>query len=84
MTSSEDISGRKIDVCLSNAILKTGMGIGVGVLTSVFLLRRRAFPVWLGSGFGLGSAYTDCQITFNPALVPVTIASDDTTPKSPS
>ena len=29
----------------------------------------RSFPVWLGAGFGLGSAYTDCQMIFNPAAV---------------
>ena len=30
----------------------------------------RAFPVWLGTGFGLGSAYTDCERSFNPVAVP--------------
>jgi len=72
---SEEILGQKTDLCLSNAIVKTGMGLSVGVLASVVLFRRRAFPVWLTTGFGLGSAYTDCQITFNPAAVPgITIA----------
>ncbi len=30
----------------------------------------RAFPVWLGTGFGAGSGYTDCERTFNPVAVP--------------
>lgn len=37
----------------------------------VFVLSTgRAFPVWLGTGFGLGSAYTDCERSFNPVAVP--------------
>lgn len=30
----------------------------------------RAFPVWLGTGFGLGSGWTDCERSFNPVAVP--------------
>lgn len=30
----------------------------------------RAWPVWLGTGFGLGSGYTDCERSFNPVAVP--------------
>lgn len=26
--------------------------------------------MWLGTGFGLGSAYTDCERCFNPIAVP--------------
>ncbi|KAJ1024380.1 hypothetical protein NDA18_004548 [Ustilago nuda] len=68
--SSEDIISQKTDLCIGNAVVKTGIGFSAGVLLSVLLFRRRAFPVWLGTGFGLGSAYTDCQRSFNPVAVP--------------
>ncbi|PWN93798.1 hypothetical protein FA10DRAFT_31671 [Acaromyces ingoldii] len=57
--SSEDIISQK-----------TGIGFGTGVVLSVLLFRRRAFPVWLGTGFGLGSGWTDCERSFNPVAVP--------------
>ena len=87
-----------MDLCLSNALVKTGLGLGTGIVLSVLLFRRacsappersavaayrdgscpqreslltprsgRTFPVWLSTGAGLGSAYTDCQIAFNPS-----------------
>ncbi|PWN49942.1 DUF543-domain-containing protein [Violaceomyces palustris] len=68
--SSEDILSQKTDLCISNAIVKTGLGFSAGVVLSVLLFKRRAFPVWLGTGFGLGSGYTDCDRSFNPVAVP--------------
>ncbi|PWN39437.1 DUF543-domain-containing protein [Ceraceosorus guamensis] len=76
---SEDIISQKTDLCLSNAILKTGIGFSVGVVASVILFRRRAFPVWLGTGFGAGQGYTDCQRSFSPVAVPgVRVVQDGT------
>ncbi|KAL9936605.1 hypothetical protein V8E36_004673 [Tilletia maclaganii] len=68
--ASEDIISQKTDLCISNTIVKTGLGFSAGVLASVILFRRRAFPVWIGTGFGLGSGYTDCERSFNPVSVP--------------
>ncbi|KAE8244753.1 hypothetical protein A4X13_0g6299 [Tilletia indica] len=68
--SSEDIISQKTDLCISNTIVKTGLGFSAGVIASVLLFRRRAFPVWIGTGFGLGSGYTDCERSFNPVSVP--------------
>lgn len=68
--SSEDVLNQKIDLCLSNTIVKTGIGFSAGVVLSVLLLRRRTWPVWLGTGFGLGAGYTDCERSFNPVAVP--------------
>ena len=59
-----------MDLCLSNAIVKTGIGFSAGVVRSVLFLRRRSWPVWLGTGFGLGAGYTDCERSFNPVSVP--------------
>ncbi|CCK69138.1 Mic10p KNAG_0C00250 [Huiozyma naganishii CBS 8797] len=54
----------KWDVVLSNMLVKVGMGFGVGVVTSVLLFRRRAFPVWLGIGFGVGRGYSEGDAIF--------------------
>ncbi|OBZ76450.1 MICOS complex subunit mic10 [Grifola frondosa] len=32
----------------------------------------RAWPVALGTGFGMGAAYADCDRSFNPARIPGT------------
>ncbi|KAF8509660.1 hypothetical protein BU17DRAFT_56001, partial [Hysterangium stoloniferum] len=46
-----------------------GVGFGVGVVASVILFRRRTWPIFLSSGFGLGAAYADCDRSFNPARI---------------
>lgn len=63
-TPSQNILNDKWDVVLSNTIVKTGLGFGVGVLTSVLLFKRRAFPVWIGVGFGLGRGYAEGDAIF--------------------
>ncbi|KOS14809.1 hypothetical protein Malapachy_1038 [Malassezia pachydermatis] len=77
--ASEDVLNKKVctlcdlpqmDLCLSNTIVKTGIGFSAGVVLSVLFLRRRSWPVWLGTGFGLGAGYTDCERSFNPVSVP--------------
>ncbi|KNZ44062.1 hypothetical protein VP01_953g10 [Puccinia sorghi] len=88
LSSSENILSEKVcfhhprhltDVCIANAIVKTGMGFGAGVIVSVLAFKRtrnltfpcrRAFPVWIGIGSGLGASYSDCQRTFNPVHLP--------------
>lgn len=48
-------------------------------------LTGRAFPVWLGTGFGLGSAWTDCERSFNPVAIPgVRILPSPNSPNAPS
>ncbi|KAH9824696.1 hypothetical protein DFH28DRAFT_1843 [Melampsora americana] len=81
-STSEHILSEKTDVCLSNAIVKTGIGFGAGVVMSAVLFRRRAFPVWIGIGTGLGASYSDCQRTFNPVHVPGYRFPDVQTPTS--
>ncbi|KAK0564904.1 Mitochondrial inner membrane organizing system component [Tilletia horrida] len=87
---SEDIISQKTDLCISNTIVKTGLGFSAGVIASVLLFRRRAFPVWIGTGFGLGSGYTDCERSFNPIsvpgvrIVPASSSSSSSSSSSPS
>jgi inner membrane organizing system protein 1 len=69
-TPSQSILNNRWDVVLSNTIVKTGLGFGAGVLASVILFKRRAFPVWLGVGFGLGRGYAEGDSIFrSPAGV---------------
>ncbi|EED81339.1 predicted protein, partial [Postia placenta Mad-698-R] len=49
-----------------------GVGFSAGVIASVILFRRRAWPIALGTGFGMGAAYADCDRSFNPARIPGT------------
>ncbi|QPG77257.1 Mitochondrial inner membrane organizing system component [Brettanomyces nanus] len=68
-TASSDIINSKWDVVISNGIVKAGLGFGAGVLVSVLFFKRRAFPVWLGTGFGLGRAYSEGDSVFRDAGV---------------
>uniref|UniRef100_A0A0K8RFJ3 MICOS complex subunit MIC10 n=1 Tax=Ixodes ricinus TaxID=34613 RepID=A0A0K8RFJ3_IXORI len=55
-TRSEDVLGEKWDKCIADTLIKMGAGLGVGVVFSLVLFKRRAWPVvfGLGSGFGMG------------------------------
>ncbi|ESX01357.1 hypothetical protein HPODL_00753 [Ogataea parapolymorpha DL-1] len=64
---STSLVNAKWDVVISNGIVKSGLGFGAGVLASVLFFRRRAFPVWLGLGFGLGRAYSEGDSIFREA-----------------
>ncbi|KAF8310407.1 DUF543-domain-containing protein [Clavulina sp. PMI_390] len=71
-TSSENTVAQKYDRCLADLIVKTGLGLGVGIVGSVIFFRRRGWPVALSTGFGAGMSYADCDRSFNPARVPGT------------
>ncbi|KXN74858.1 DUF543-domain-containing protein [Conidiobolus coronatus NRRL 28638] len=62
---SEQFLSEKRDRCISNLIVNGGLGLCLGVVTSVVFFKRRAFPVYLGAGFGLGTALADCQRSFH-------------------
>ncbi|XP_070759261.1 MICOS complex subunit Mic10-like [Enoplosus armatus] len=65
-----DEHGRKWDRCLADTVLKTVTGLGVGVMFSVLLFKRRTWPVTFGSGLGLGMGYSNCQQDFrSPYLI---------------
>lgn len=58
-TQSEDLHRLAFNKFVANSVIKTGYGLGIGLLFSLTLLKRRAFPVWFGSGVGLGFALSD-------------------------
>ncbi|KAF5314215.1 hypothetical protein D9758_005322 [Tetrapyrgos nigripes] len=80
--SSEDVLSQKYDRCLADFLVKAGVGASVGVVASVILFKRRAWPVALSTGFGAGAAYADCDRSFNPARIPgVRVIPASETPK---
>lgn len=66
-TASQNLLNDKWDIVLSNALIKTGLGFGGGVLASILFFKRRQFPVWLGIGFGLGRGYSEGDAIFRSA-----------------
>ncbi|GKT95617.1 hypothetical protein Ct61P_13467 [Colletotrichum tofieldiae] len=55
------------DHCLSNLLVKSTLGLGFGVVFSVLLFKRRAWPAFVGVGFGAGRAYEECNSSLKQA-----------------
>lgn len=45
-------------------IIRSSLGLSFGVVFSVLLFKRRAWPVWLGTGFGAGRAWEEADGRF--------------------
>ncbi|OWZ62005.1 hypothetical protein AYX15_05834 [Cryptococcus neoformans] len=63
---------RQFDNCVADLLVNAGLGFGVGVVASVLLFRRRGWPVALSTGFGAGVAYSNCNYSLNPYVLPGT------------
>ncbi|KAJ4169941.1 Mitochondrial inner membrane organizing system component [Fusarium falciforme] len=64
---SESLLNEKWDRCLSNLLVKSTLGLGFGVVFSVLLFKRRAWPAFVGVGFGAGRAYEECNFSLKQA-----------------
>ncbi|KXJ69946.1 MICOS complex subunit Mic10-like [Aedes albopictus] len=64
-TFAEDQYGKKIDRCLTDTLVKFGGGLALGTVFSLLFFKRRAWPIIMGSGFGVGVAYTNCERSLN-------------------
>ncbi|KAH8668608.1 hypothetical protein BX600DRAFT_460356 [Xylariales sp. PMI_506] len=64
---SEALLNEKWDRCISNMLIKSSLGLGFGVVFSVLLFKRRAWPAWAGLGFGAGRAYEECNWSLKQA-----------------
>jgi len=49
------------DRCLSSMLIRSGLGLGFGVVFSVLLFKRRAWPAFVGLGFGAGRSWEECD-----------------------
>lgn len=50
-------------------IIKSSLGLSFGVVFSVLLFKRRAWPAWVGLGFGAGRAWEEADGMFTYTLV---------------
>ncbi|RMD39394.1 hypothetical protein DV735_g5739, partial [Chaetothyriales sp. CBS 134920] len=69
---SEALLNEKWDRALASAVIRGGLGFSFGVIFSVLLFKRRAWPVWFGTGFGIGRAYEEADASFKRGDSPLT------------
>lgn len=50
-------------------IIKSSLGLSFGVVFSVLLFKRRAWPAWVGLGFGAGRAWEEADCMFTSLVV---------------
>ncbi|KAJ1888537.1 Mitochondrial inner membrane organizing system component [Kickxella alabastrina] len=64
---SEEIVNEKasFDQATANLLVKTGLGLSVGIVASALLFKRRMWPVTFFTGAGVGAAYADAQRIFD-------------------
>ena len=42
-------------------LIRSGLGLSFGIVFSVLLFKRRAWPAYVGLGFGAGRAWEECD-----------------------
>ncbi|ORY15294.1 hypothetical protein BCR34DRAFT_478157 [Clohesyomyces aquaticus] len=67
---SEALLNEKWDRCLSSMLIRSGLGLSFGIVFSVLLFKRRAWPAMVGLGFGAGRAWEECDNSFKRAAAP--------------
>ncbi|CAJ0572366.1 unnamed protein product, partial [Mesorhabditis spiculigera] len=60
-TKSEDELGAKVDRCFADSLLKLTGGVAIGIVVSVAFLKGRTWPIWFGSGVGIGAGWSNCR-----------------------
>ncbi|CAI6340707.1 unnamed protein product [Periconia digitata] len=65
---SEALLNEKWDRCLSSMLIRSGLGVSFGIVFSVLLFKRRAWPAMVGLGFGAGRAWEECDSVSARAL----------------
>ncbi|EFX69420.1 hypothetical protein DAPPUDRAFT_231695 [Daphnia pulex] len=71
--NSEDALAKTFDSCVADTIIKIGGGMATGVLFSLFLFKRKSWPVVFGVGVGAGMGASNCQYKLN---VPFMVRAD--------
>lgn len=54
MSRSENTVGEKWDRCLTDSGIKTASGLGLGIVASLLLFKRKSWPIIFGTGAGFG------------------------------
>lgn len=49
------------DHAISSLLIRSSLGLSFGVVFSVLLFKRRAWPAWVGLGFGAGRAWEEAD-----------------------
>ena len=52
------------DRAISSMLIRSTLGLSFGVVFSVLLFKRRAWPAWVGLGFGAGRAWEEADSMF--------------------
>ncbi|KAJ5985910.1 Protein of unknown function DUF543 [Penicillium canescens] len=68
---SEALLNEKWDRAISSVIIKSSLGLSFGVVFSVLLFKRRAWPAWIGLGFGAGRAWEEADASFRRGDSPI-------------
>ncbi|KKK21202.1 DUF543 domain protein [Aspergillus rambellii] len=68
---SEGLLNEKWDRAISSMIIRSSLGLSFGVVFSVLLFKRRAWPAWVGLGFGAGRAWEEADSSFRRGDSPV-------------
>lgn len=58
---SEEELGEKWDRCFADSLLKITGGLAIGIVASLAFFKGRSFPIWFGSGIGLGMGWSNCR-----------------------
>ncbi|KAL8773273.1 MAG: hypothetical protein Q9194_004385 [Teloschistes cf. exilis] len=61
---SEALLNDKWDHAISSLLIRSSLGLSFGVVFSVLLFKRRAWPAWVGLGFGAGRAWEEADASF--------------------
>ena len=65
MMEKQDILDRKLEKTVADFIMKTSVGLVVGVSVSFLVMKKKVWPVALTTGFGMGMSYQQSLNTFS-------------------
>ncbi|KAK2751549.1 Mitochondrial inner membrane organizing system component [Onygenales sp. PD_40] len=71
---SEALLNDKWDRAISSMLIRSSLGLSFGVIFSVLLFKRRAWPAWVGLGFGAGRAWEEADSSFRRGDLPYNTA----------
>ncbi|KAF7630934.1 MICOS complex subunit MIC10 [Meloidogyne graminicola] len=59
---SDEAFGLKLDCCFADTALKIASGAAIGTVFSIVFSRaKKTWPIWLGTGIGIGMGWSNCK-----------------------